>query len=499
MNIVVVGGGTAGWLTALYANRVFPKDQITLIESDEIGILGAGEGTTPNLLPLFDFLGIPALELIRETGATVKNGIKFSNWDRNGSYYYHSFLSNSVNSNDYNFSYNKYLEIDTAFCHIYGHEYGHELKEYSFMHKLCDNHQVPFIIDEVGFSTEANWAIHFNARRIAAFLRSVGESRGIRRIEGIVSKIDSDVNGYITKLSFERGEIDVDFVFDASGFARELIGKHFKSEWKSHSTHLPAKKAIPFFLPLEEDLPPYTESTALNYGWMWKIPTQDRYGCGYVFDSDFITEDEAHQELTDLLGGPVDSPKTFNFNAGCYTTPWVKNCLAVGLSAGFIEPLEATSLSQIAIVLERFLSDPTNIVSKNETIIKKFNQDYLDDTQEVVDFLYTHYITNKVNTPFWEDFTKNNVMPEFVSYILDVYKDRPFVPEDFKGRNMFATYSYTYILLGNGLLTPEIREKHTRFVRLDKSLEYFSILKNQTKNLPLFSTHKDFIRKSLGG
>jgi tryptophan halogenase len=497
MKIAIVGGGTAGWLTALYAQRVFPEHDITLIESDEIGILGAGEGTTPLLIPLLDFLGVQALDLVRATGATIKNGIKFANWDASGSYYHHPFFSPSFNSNDSNFSLYRYVEQDTSFSHIYAHEYGHTLKDYAFMQKLSDNNQVPFVIDADGFNSEANWAIHFNARKLAAFLRTVGESRGITRLEGVVSKIHNDSDGYITGLTLNESVIDCDFVFDCTGFAREFIGKHFDSTWKSHAKHLPAKKAIPFFLPTDEHLPPYTESLAMNYGWMWKIPTQDRYGCGYVFDSDFITEDEAHDELTAMLGVPVDSPKTFNFNAGCYTKVWVKNCLAVGLSAGFIEPLEATALSQVAMVLERFFSDPTNITSKNPAILGKFNIDYLDDTQEVVDFLYTHYVTNKTNTKFWSEFTKNNEMPEFVSYILDIYKDRPFVQEDFKGRSMFSTYSYTYILLGNGLINKDVLETHTKFIRIDKSAQYFSILKNQAENMSKFATHKEFIERAL--
>jgi tryptophan halogenase len=498
MKFVIVGGGTAGWLTALYVKKVFPHDSVTLVESEEIGILGAGEGATPQLVSFLDFLGIHPSDIIKNTGATVKNGIKFTGWSNNQDHYYHPFYSTYTLSNDYNYPLTSYFERDTHFSHMYGAEAGKSINEYSFISRLSDLQKVPFLITDEGYVPVSNWSMHFNAKKLADYLRSVGEFRGITRVEGQVLNIKTNEIGNISSLVLkDNSELNTDFVFDCSGFARILIGKHFKSEWKSHSEHLPAKKALPFFLPNDDKLPPYTESTALNYGWMWKIPVQDRYGCGYVFDSDFISEDQAKLEVEQFLGQEVTVPKIFNFNAGCYKEIWIKNCLAVGLSSGFIEPLEATSIMQAISVLDRFLSTPSNVTCISDSLKKNFNSLYLEETEEVVEFIYLHYVTTKKSTIFWADFIKNNKTPEFILYILDVIKNRPLLEEDFKGRLFFTTYSYVHVLIGNGLLSKEMLVKHLNSVRDDKRSIYYDIVKKQNLEVPLFPSHIEFIEKIL--
>jgi tryptophan halogenase len=498
MNIVVVGGGTAGWLTALYAQKVFPSYKVTLIESEDIGILGAGEGATPQLVSFLDFLGIHPSDIIKNTGATVKNGIKFTGWDADKSHYYHPFYSTYTLSNDYNYPLTTYFERDTYFSHMYGAEAGHTINDYSFISRLSDLQKVPFLITENGYVPVSNWSMHFNARKLADYLHSVGELRGIRRVEGQVIDVKTNKLGNVSSILLKDGsEIESDFVFDCSGFARILIGKHFNAEWKSHSNHLPAKKALPFFLPTNHELPPYTESTSLDYGWMWKIPLQERYGCGYVFDSDFINEDQAKEEVDAFLGFESVVPKVFNFNAGCYKEIWIKNCLAVGLSSGFIEPLEATSIMQAISVLDRFLSTPSNLTCISPAVKQNFNKLYLEETQEVVDFIYLHYVTTKTKTEFWSKFTDNNIMPEFISYVIDVIKHRPLLEEDFKGRTFFSTYSYVHVLIGNGILTKDMLKENIKSLRDDKRSTYYDIVKKQNLEVPLFPSHIDFVKKVL--
>lgn len=505
INVIVVGGGTAGWLTALYNKRAFPENKITLIESEDLGILGAGEGTTPHILGLLSFLNIDISNLIKQCGVTVKNGIKFTNWNSNGGYYFHPFLSQSSGSNDYNYYFNDFLESDTAFSHIVSSKFKHSLKDYSFIQKISDKNLTPFYGDLNFLSNNflnnsiSSTSIHFNANILSQYLRKVGEERGVIRKEGLVSNIINNEDGEIKKLILKSGEeIEADFVFDCTGFARLITGNHYKSDWISHSKNLPVNKAIPFFLPIDENIPPYTESIAMDYGWMWKIPLQNRYGCGYVFDSNMISEEKAKLEIDKFMGFEVESPKSFNFNAGFYKNIWIKNSLSIGLSSGFIEPLEATSIWQAIITLQTFLSSYNNFFTKNEKIKERFNKKYYEETKEIVDFLYLHYVTDKTNTDFWKNFTKNNEIPDFISYIIEAANERPLDHRiDFSQRlNMFGVTGYYYVMIGNNILSAESIKKQYKMLKTNKDLEYEEILKNQNSIIPFLINHKDFINSA---
>jgi tryptophan halogenase len=508
LNIVVVGGGTAGWLTALYAKKVYPNDNVTLVESEEIGILGAGEGTTPHLISFFDFLEISFSDLVKNCNATVKNGIKFTNWSEDNGYFFHPFSSECPASNDYNYSLKLYLEQDTGFSHIYSSQFDHKLDDYSFVQKISNNFCVPFVRNNIvnvnnpiqKFDNFASWSLHFDARTLAQYLRKIGESRSIVRIEGIVKKIETDENEYINKLLVNDKYIDVDFVFDCSGFKRLIIGNFYNSEWKSHSDYLPAKKAIPFFLPTEKEMPPYTEAIAMDYGWMWKIPLQHRYGCGYVFDSNFVSDQDAKKEIDEYLGFEVESPKTFSFNAGCYKDIWINNCLAVGLSSGFIEPLEATSLMQLENTLRMFFSFNVNLKNKDKTMKDSINSFYLNQTQQIVDFLYLHYVTKKTNTDFWKYFKFNNKMPFFIDYLFNIINERPINSNDFyEKETVFNFVSYFYVLVGNKIITDKHLKKYLFSMKIDHTKEYFNILENQKNVVPLMCKHNEFLKELKNG
>jgi len=501
MNIVIVGGGTAGWITALYAKKVYPKHNIVLVESEDIGILGAGEGSTPSLVDFFYFLDIPISDLIRESGASLKNGIKFSNWSNSGGNYFHPFGSNFIASNDYNFFFNSYEESDTCFSHIVAPKFDHGLEDYSFMQKVSYLNKVPFL-SSLGSNNQflyenslSNFSLHFNAQLLAKYLRSVAEKRGVVRKEGLVEEIFSDEDGYIFKIRTNKEELDVDFVFDCTGFKRLIIGNFYKSKWKSHEENLPVNKAIPFFVEIDEDIPPYTEAIAMDAGWMWKIPVQGRYGCGYVFDERSKSIDDAKKEIDDFFGYEVDSPKSFSFNAGYFEEIWIKNALSVGLSSGFIEPLEATSIWQSIISLNSFFASYGNLTTKNQRIRDSFNKKYSLETQDIVDFLFLHYITNKNNSDFWRNFTKNNKTPEFIEYLMSVIRERPFDPNlDFMGRErLFNASSYYYVMIGNEILNKEILKKQYRFIKSSKDQDYLNILDRQNDFIPGFINHRKFL------
>jgi tryptophan halogenase len=501
-NLTIVGGGTAGWLTALYAQKVYPNDNITLIESEEIGILGAGEGTTPHLVELFDFLDIPFSKLVQNCKSTVKNSIKFTNWNKSQTSYHHPFMSLGISSNEHNFVVNNNIEQETFFDHIYSYKFNNYPKDYVLINKLSNNFLVPFVknqnqnnLNEIfNFNKISEWSFHLDANLLAKYLKNIGEKRGVQTIEGVVTSFIVDQNNNISKIILKEKEIKTDFVFDCTGFKRLIIGNFYKSKWKSYSNYLPAKKALPFFLPIDKKIPPYTESVAMDYGWMWKIPLQHRYGCGYVFDSDFISDDDAKKELDNYFGFEIDSPKTFSFNAGCYKKIWINNCLAVGLSSGFIEPLEATSLWQLYRVLKRFFSSYSNIKNNNKNIVNNFNKQYLNDTKNIVEFIYLHYITDKDNTIFWKNFTINNEKPKFIEKILNIIKEKPLTELDFNKKNdLFDFYNYSYILVGNNIITRDILKKYLSLIKTNHEKEYLNILLNQKNIFSKCMNHNKFL------
>lgn len=501
MNIVVVGGGTAGWLTALFAQKKYPNDNVFLIESEKIGILGAGEAGTVQLVMALDFLEISILEVMSKTKATIKNAAKFSNWSNNTKSFYHPFLIN-FNHSEQNFSqyFFPFFEQSFPVSHMYAKINDMNMGEYCFIEKLCENNLTPFFKNNLQANTfyelsqAAFWSISFDAKLMADFLCSVATERGIARIIDDVSSFEINQNGNISKIIYSNGSIDSDFVFDCTGFQRMIIGKFYKSSWKSYSDTIPVKKALPFFLPSDNNISPFIEATAMDYGWMWKTPLQHRYGCGYVFDSDFISEEEAKNEVEKKIGREIEVPKIFSFEPGSYRDIWIKNCLAVGLSSGFIEPLEATSLWSAINSLALFFSSETNIVTEDESHKNRFNEIFQKRNQEIIDFIYLHYVTNKTNTEFWKNFTKNNKMPDFTRHVLETIKNRPLNQDfDFIGREMFGINSYFYVLVGHDFLDKSLMNKYKKIMNINKEEEFFNTVRQQNEILHQCVKHSDFL------
>jgi tryptophan halogenase len=504
--LVVVGGGTAGWLTALYAKTIFPEHSVSVIESSKIGILGAGEASTPILVSVFDFLKIPTSDIIKKTKATIKNTAKFSNWAKDGSYFYHPFeyLDKNISEQYYPDSRNLFYELDTNKYHIYASLLEDEMSDYCLINKICDNNKVPFVKNQrvseniIGhFDQVSNWSLNFDASLLANYLQEVAKERGIQHYDGIVNKINVDADDKIVSLTLDDNrDIPSHFVFDCTGFDRLVVGKFYKSTWKSYGEFLPTKKAIPFFLDTDNDLFPYIEARAMDYGWMWKTPLQHRYGCGYAFDSDQISEDDAKKEIDDILGFEVFSPKTFSFEPGVYESVWIKNAMAVGLSAGFVEPLEATAIMQTVFQLSRFFSDKNNIETNDIFTKNRFNAIYVKESEEILDYIYLHYVTDKENTKFWKNFTKHNKVPEFVQYVFDTIKRRPLsLSLDFyeQGRTTFMLDDYLYVLFGHKLITKDLCEKYLSTVTWSKLEDYSTIKNNQDIIVNMCVDHKEFL------
>jgi tryptophan halogenase len=430
--VVVVGGGTAGWLTALMAKKSQPNLNITVVESKEIGILGAGEGSTPHLNTLFEYLGIPISDLVKNCDATIKNGIKFTNWNNDGDFFYHGFPAKDMSLGP-NFSKSPFVANSTLLTISILLNNG--LKQVDFTEKISEDNKVPFVFKShnendptLSYDNISSTSIHFNASKLANRLKEIGQERGINVIDGIIKEVLLDDQGNIKSLDLEKvGVIDCNFVFDCSGFHRLIIGKTFNSKWKSYSDFLPSDSAVPFFIDVTDEIPPYTEAIAMKYGWMWKIPLQNRFGCGYVYDSSLISEEQAVEEIEDFLGYVPTYPRKdkggFKFSAGYFEEPWIKNCVAVGLSANFIEPLEATSIWVSIIGLSHIFGTPDWIKGGSDEIRNQFNSTIASMNDDIASFIYFHYMTKRQDTEFWKKFSYENA-PEDLKKRIDLWRNR---------------------------------------------------------------------------
>lgn len=444
--VIILGGGSAGWMTALFVKKYINSDVI-LIESEEIGILGAGEGTTPNFVGFIQSLDINIEHLIKETGGTLKNGISFERWNKDdvNDRYFHGFDVSHKALMAFN---ENYLLREYAFSKNLSNDV------YDYCYKIAYANKVPFIMQQNGelYGDFSNFGVHFDARKLAEFLKKIAINRGIIRKEGIVSNIINDENGYIKKLILENNEeVELDFIFDCSGFKRKIIGDHYKSEWVSCENSLPIKKAIPFFLPQsEKEIISYTKAVAMKYGWLWMIPLQERFGCGYLYDSDYINDEDAKKEINTFFNQEIETRGQFSFKAGYYNKIWIKNCIAIGLSSGFFEPLEATSIFSFIAILSKIIKY-VEAFEKNDNLDflrQKFNEINNKHNEDILEFLYLHYLGERNDSLFWKEFVKKNIMPEKISLIIENNEKRKIYEDEIRDGNLFSFHSYLSILKG---------------------------------------------------
>jgi tryptophan halogenase len=454
-NIVVVGGGSAGWLTALAAQRSYPTLNITVIESKDIGILGAGEGSVPHLVKFFDYLGLSVSDLVKNCDATLKNGIKFTNWNNDDKFYYHGFaatdsqLDISAGSSSQSLTY-PLLAAGLAL--------NNSVNEIDFVESISEKNKAPFVFKKKGdkdpildYQNVSSFSLHFNATKLAGRLKDVGLERGIKVLDNTITEVLLDSDNNVSGVVLDSNEtVECDFIFDCSGFHRMIIGKVFDAKWKSYKDFLPSDSAVPFFIDMEDKVPPYTEAIAMKYGWMWKIPLQNRFGCGYVYDSSLISEEEAVQEIENFLGYVPEYPRKnkggFKFDAGCYEETWVNNCVAIGLSAGFIEPLEATSLWVTIVGLNKIFGSPEWLLNNVPEIRKEFNTTIYKMNSEIVNFIYFHYMGLRKDTKFWDKFSYENA-PRTLREKIDLWSHRLPNRNDSGGYWPFASW----FVVGSGI------------------------------------------------
>ena len=423
--IIILGGGTAGWMCAAAFSALLRTGRfsIRLVESDEIGTVGVGEATLPHIKAFNDSLGIVESDFMRATQATFKLGIEFRDWGKLGNSYIHPFGAFGQNWAGVDFQH-YWLRAKVA-----GLEVG-SLEDYCMAIAAARAGRFDFpTLDAGSIKSTYAYAYHFDAALYARFMRDFATSRGVLRSEGRVNDVllDPD-NGHIHGLRLASGDIvEGDLFIDCSGFAGLLIDKTLKTPWEDWTPHLPCDSA--WAIPTENagDLTPYTRATARDAGWQWRIPLQHRTGNGYVFSRAHIGEDEARAGLLAHLDGvPVAEPRLLKFTAGRRTASWTKNCVAMGLASGFLEPLESTSIYLVQIAIQTLLKVLPGDVD-DDRLRQLFNRFIDNEYDRVRDFLILHYHANsRDDSDFWRD-VRRTPIPDSLAEKLALFRERGYI------------------------------------------------------------------------
>ncbi|HAI70797.1 MAG TPA: tryptophan halogenase [Idiomarina baltica] len=441
--VVIVGGGSAGWMTAASLSNVMKgRCEICLIESDEIGIVGVGEATIPPIRVFNQTLGISEAEFLRKTNGTFKLGIEFVNWGKNGSRYFHPFGTYG-------------RQFDTVSMHQYwtaAYQSGSakELDDYAMAWHLAKNGK--FIHpsgDPKNVLSTFEYAYHFDAGLYVKFLREFAEQRGVKRIEGKINQVNKDPqNGFVTSVDLDAGErVEGELFIDCSGFRGLLIEQALHTGYETWSEWLPCDRA--WAVPTKGSNPiPYTRSTAHTAGWQWRIPLQNRVGNGHVFSSKFISEDEARQQLVDNLDSEmIAEPRLIKFVTGRRKRFWNKNVVAIGLSSGFIEPLESTSIHLIQAGIAKLLAlFPDK--SFNQNSIDEYNRIAISEVERIRDFVILHYkLMERRDTDMWRYCAEMDV-PESLASRIEHFRDYGRI---IKGEmDLFGNTSWLAVHIGQG-------------------------------------------------
>lgn len=416
--VVIVGGGTAGWMAAAVLARAFDRRlEIKLIESDEIGIVGVGEATIPMIRLINDFLKIDESEFLRASQGTFKLGIQFNDWSRLGDSYMHAFGDIGMQLGIIPF-HHFWLRAQKA-------GKSASIWDYSLNYQAAiANRFAP--LDRVGEARLGGikHAYHFDASLYARFLRAYAEERGVRRVEGKIVEVAQDgETGFITSVRLEGRESHKgDFFIDCSGFRGLMIEGALKAGYDDWTHWLPCDRALAVPCEHGDAIRPYTQSTARKAGWQWRIPLQHRVGNGHVYSSAHLSDDEAAAILLENLEGkPLAEPRLIRFVSGARKKMWVKNCVALGLASGFMEPLESTSIHLIQSGISRLLSMfPDKHFDK--TLISEYNRQSRFEFERIRDFIILHYHANeRGDSEFWRSCQAMSV-PESLRAKIDLFR-----------------------------------------------------------------------------
>lgn len=445
--VVIVGGGTAGWMTAAALSTLARGvADVHLIESREIGIVGVGEATLPHLRGFLQRLGIDEATFMEATAATYKLGIEFRDFGRIGDRYIHPF--GTYGRPLWNVGFH-HLWLRAQSCGRAG-----RIDDFSFCVLAAEarrfRHPDPSVADPLA---SFGYAYQFDATRFAPFLRAFAEARGVRRTEGQVTTVERGEDGDVVALKLHDGSmIAGDLFVDCSGFRALLIGDVMAAPWEDWSHWLPCDRAVA--MPCEaadaDSVEPFTRATAMRAGWRWRIPLRHRVGNGYVYSSAHCSDDEAAEALLSAIEGPaLADPRLLRFRAGRRQRSWVGNVVAIGLASGFLEPLESTSihLVQMAItgLIEHFPG--RNIADADRDA---FNAEVDFEYDRIRDFLILHYhATTRDDSPFWNH-VRTMAVPDTLADRLALWRTTATIPAYTRG--LFLEPSWISVLVGQGII-----------------------------------------------
>jgi tryptophan 7-halogenase len=445
--LLIVGGGTAGWMMAAAAARFLADGQrsITLVESDAIGTVGVGEATIPPILGFNRLLGIDEAEFLRATGGSFKLGIEFVGWGTERGRYFHPFGT-----------------LGRSFEGLSFHQIWLKLREKAGVGDIADysiaalaaaqGRFAPPVSDPRSPLSGLAYAYHFDAGRYAAFLRARAEAGGVTRVEGRIAAVEHDlIDGSVASVRLEDGrELAADLFVDCSGFRSLLLGEALSVPWEDWSHWLPCDRALAVPTARVDPLPPFTRSTARAAGWQWRIPLQHRTGNGYVYSSGFTDDCEAERLLlAHLDGAPLDAPRLLRFATGRRARQWEKNVVALGLAGGFLEPLESTSIhliqEGIPKLMALFPGRPIAAVER-DTYNRMMDAAYVG----VRDFIILHYhLTQRRDSAFWRHVGSMDI-PDTLQAKITLFREkgRLFRYDD----ELFSIPSWLAVMLGQGVM-----------------------------------------------
>lgn len=480
--VVVAGGGTAGWVAAAaLSKRLQGLIEVVLIESEEIGTVGVGESTVPPVQLFHNLLGIDEQEFMKATDATFKLAISFENWGQTGDQYFHPFGVTGKGS----------FLTDFQHYYLHGLTLGVDAPFGDYCYELQAAKQHKFGKTD---KSNINYAYHLDAGRYARFLRKFSEDLGAVRIEGKIAQVQQHVNGDIRSLVLESGqEITGDLFIDCTGFRALLIEQTLKTGYDHWDHWLPCNKAVVVQTEPGPNIHPYTRAIAHDSGWQWKIPLQHRGGNGLVYASDYLSDEKAKQRLLDGLEAPaLFEPRVLSYQTGRRKKLWNKNCVAIGLSSGFIEPLESTSIflfmSGIIRLLRLF---PFNGVTP--ALMDEYNQQSITEVEKIRDFIILHYHqTERSDSPFW-DYCRTMSIPDTLAHRIELFKESAHAFQT--GDEMFRLESWSHVMLGQRLKPNSYHQLVAALNQGELSRHLHSIRETINAAVDRLPSHRDFLRQ----
>jgi tryptophan halogenase len=495
--IVIVGGGTAGWLTAAYLTRMLSADlyegvRISLIEAADIGPIGVGEGTFPSIRKTLGLIGLDEAPLFREADATFKQGIRFVDWAREGHQYYHLFhppnRPGGLDLLPYWLLGEAGAQPWSAVCNVQS--------------RVVDAACGPRAARAVP-PRELAYAYHFDAIAMAGVLRRFA-SRYVTRLEDKVRAVNLTADGAIDSLETERnGALHADLFIDCTGFRAELIGAALGVPWRSCHDQLFVDRAVTVRIPHpspEAPLPSCTIATARDAGWIWDIALRQRRGVGYVYSSGHCSDAEALRTLERHVGGWTTEPRLIRFEAGYRQTQWHRNCLAIGLSAGFLEPLEATGIGLVESAVRHLVAAfPWD--GRFDAVARDFNEQMNRRFRNIIDFIKLHYCTScRRDSAFWIENAEPRTMSAGLSEKLAQWRYRPpgFIDIDYSC-DTFVEENWRQVLYGMDFNT-DLSARRYGFRFFEAARRSFDEVQNQSAiAVRVLPTHRDLVERMYAG